>query len=197
MKKVILAILIAAAATSAGATPILNSSNGISNANQTLTFDEHVQATGSAVTNQFADLGVVFAPALYYSGQSGFANITGKTITNFSPKVPSFSMLFSQTLNAASFAMVSNGTIWDFEALFNGASTASFAAVVNTSSNNFFGFSDLTFNEIRITSKSNDFMIMDNLATRQANVPEPGSLALFGIAALGIAAVRRRTRRAA
>lgn len=80
----------------ANATPISNSASGLTSPAVTITFDEHVLPVGSSVTNQYSDLGVTFSPNLYYSSQTGFPNIIGKTVTNFGsgPDVFQFSLNF-------------------------------------------------------------------------------------------------------
>lgn len=187
----------------ANATPISNSEEGLESPVVTITFDEHEFDIGSPVTNEFSDLGVTFFPNLYYSSQTddedadAFPNITGNDVTNFGsgPDVFQFSLMFLTEQTDVAFAMVSNSTSWSFEALLDSAVIESFSTGVDISEANFFGFTGITFNEIRITSLEEDFMIIDNLQIGNAqNVPEPATLALLGMAMSGLWVSRRRVK---
>lgn len=199
IKKMIAVAGLAMFSQISSATPISNSASGLASPLTTITFDEHVLATDAPVTNEYSDLGVTFSPNLYYSAQTGFPNIDGNTLTNFTdsgsgPDVFQFSLNFLANQTDAAFAMVSNGSSWDFEALLGGAVVEAFSTLVDTSALDFFGFTGISFDEIRITSSANDYMILDNLQIGNNAVPEPTSMALLGLglAALGVA--RRRAK---
>jgi len=190
-------LLVASLCSSAFATPISHSATGIASPAETITFDEHVLPTSDPVTTQYADLGVTFSPNLYYSSQTGFPNIIGNTSTNFGngPNIFQFSINFLMNQTDAAFAMVSNGTSWDFEALLGNVVVDAFSALVDTSDPNFFGFTGITFDEIRVTSSVNDFMIIDNLQLGKAptsSVPEPAPVVLLGIGLAGLLLMKRR-----
>ena len=197
--RVLLAGLLLAAWGVAAAAPISGSPTGLASPELTITFDEHILTPGDVLTNQYADLGLTFTPNLFYSCQEGFDNITGNTATSFGcfgsggDRVFSFSLKFSVDQTAAAFAMVSNDSVWTFEALDDGVVVESFNANAffdTNGPNNFFGFTGIMFDEIRITSPDEDSMILDNV--QLSSVPEPGALALLGIAFAGFAASRRR-----
>lgn len=200
MKKILLSaitVILSFSWVNANAIPIFNST-GLTSPATTITFDEHLLPTNSIVTTEYSDLGVTFSPNLYYSAQTGFPNITGNTITNFSfnsdSLVPDFSINFLVDQTESAFAMVSNGTTWDFSAYLDNVLVESFSQIVNTSIPNFYGFSEITFDEIRVFSSVNDAMIIDNLQMgTAASVPEPSLLALFGIGLVGVFFSRRKT----
>lgn len=187
MKKFILGALLFAA-SNVHATLIFNTT-GLLSPESTITFDEHILSTGATVTNEYSDLGITFSPNLYYSSQTGFPNITGNTVTNFGSgnQVGSFSINFLENQTESAFAMVSNSSLWNFSALFNGAVVESFSEIVNTSTPNFYGFTGITFDEILISSSINDAMIIDNLQMGETtSVPEPTSLAILALGLVGI-----------
>jgi hypothetical protein len=197
MKKILATAATLLLSTSAMAATIVSSATGIAAPAYTITFDEHVLGTGANVTNQFAADGVSFTPLLSYSSQTGYPNVTGKTITNFPSNQFQFSLNFTNDQQAVSFAMVSNSSQWRFESLLNGSAVEMFTSVVSTGSNDFYGFRNSLFDEIRITSLQNDYMIIDNISlSNTSQVPEPAPLALMGLAALGLAAARRKARKA-
>ena len=196
LKKLVIASVAAASCGALFATPISNSATGLASPATTITFDEHALSVGESVTNQYSDLGVTFTPNLYYSSQTGFPNIVGNTITNFHPEIPQFSLNFLTTQNAIAFAMVSNSSVWNFTALLGDAVVESFSASVDTSANNFFGFTGINFDQIRITTP-NDYMIIDNLQlSNNSTVPEPESLALVGLGLACLAFMRPKAKKA-
>ena len=198
MKKILLSaitVILSFSWVTANAIPVFNST-GLISPDTTITFDEHLLPTNSIVTTEYSDLGVTFSPNLYYSAQTNFPNITGNTITNFSfnsdPLVPDFSINFLVDQTESAFAMVSNGTAWDFSAYLDNVLVESFSQIVNTSIPNFYGFSGIVFDEIRVFSSVNDAMIIDNLQMgTAASVPEPGILALMSLGLVGFGFSRK------
>ena len=192
-KKILVVAGLSMLSTIANATPISNSVSGLASPALTITFDEHLLPAGSSVTNEYSDLGVTFSPNLYYSSYPGFPN----NVTNFGsgPNVFQFSLNFLTNQTDVAFAMVSRSSSWNFEALLGNLVVESFLATVDLSAFNFFGFTGIAFDEIRITSSINDLMIIDNLQlSKTNNVPEPTSIALLGLGLAGLGAARQRVK---
>lgn len=149
------------------------SATGLSNPGQTITFDEHQFPAGTSITNQYADLGVTFSPNVYYSPQTGYPNIQGNDVGNFSSTgqgpIDPVTMNFSATQSSVAFAMAADGTPYTFQALLNGTVVDSFTDTVGfTSNNDFYGFTNDTFNSISITRDTaggGPFWLLDNLQT--------------------------------
>ncbi len=196
-KRVLTAALLAslAFAAPAFAAPIIASSNGIAAPAQTITFDELVFPANTLITNQYAALGVTFTSGLRYSPQTGFPNITGNTLGNFSPYVAGpYTLSFSSLQSSAAFAMVSNSSVYTFQSFLGASLVESFDSVIGASSaSNFFGFSGSNFDSIRITSNSNDSFLIDNLKLSSVGaVPEPTTWMLMLLGMVGIGFSMRR-----
>lgn len=176
------------------AAPIQNTS-GLASPATTITFDELVFAGGTSITNQYAGLGLTFSPSLRYDSQGAaqFPGITGHYLGNNGPCCDNpFSILFGGDITAAAFGVATNPATTLFEALDDGLVVESFSAPTNFdgSTNSFFGFSGVTFDEIRVTVGGDQQILIDNV--QSGSVPEPTSLALLGLGLAGFAASRYR-----
>lgn len=168
----------------------VNNKFGLANPIQTITFDEKLFPKQTPITTQYANLGVTFSRGLFYSPDSaagrfidiypqGFPNITlaSNYLGNFFPCCNDFSIRFTQNQTEAAFAMATNEGSPILTALLNGVVVETFS-VTNTvgpelNSNNYYGFSGILFNEIKINPNDiNNFAIIDNLQTG-VSVPEP------------------------
>lgn len=190
----VLAVIVLLCGVGLRADIINGAATGLSNPGQTITFDEHVFPMNTVITNQYADLGVTFSPNVFYSPQNGFPNITGNDVGNFTftgqgPLNP-VTMNFSTTQSSVAFAMAADNTPYTFNALMNGNVVDSFTTTVGFSSNDFYGFTNDTFNSISITRDTTGggpFWLLDNLQTSgetfsgSANAVVPGTNTLLTV----------------
>jgi hypothetical protein len=162
----------------------------------TVTFDEAVVADGTLVTSEFAAWGVTLSPGLRYNSQgpAAFPGITGNYVGNNGPCcINPFSIMFGGGITAAAFGVATNPATSIFEARYLGGLVESFSAATSFdgSTNYYFGFTGITFDEIRVTVGGDGMMLIDNV--QLGVVPEPATYALMlaGIAGLGLFARRR------
>jgi hypothetical protein len=184
--------------TAAKADQLINNTGLVSPAH-TITFEEIILPTGTPVTNQYAGLGVTFTPSMFYDVQPVFfpthsvANFDFITVNN------PVTLTFNEVLSEAAFAMQTNSGTSTFTALLGGNVVETFTAPTTLSvlpdlsqSSNFYGFTNIQFDELRIQSNTTFFQI-DNLQFSPAAVPEPGPVALLlGSGVIGVLAVRRK-----
>jgi hypothetical protein len=189
-------LLVAASAKSVTAAPIINSATGVSNPGQVITFSEVVLPDGSPLTNQYSGLGVTFQ-GMFYNPQPLFFP-TDPSAGNFSFTVPNapitpFSIFFNTPQQAAAFQIVTNPGITTIEALLNGNVVESFQVATNFPTDGLYqGFEGITFDQIRVNTPPNTNLaaLIDNL--QSTNAPEPATLAVFGLLAVGAFGLNRR-----
>ena len=145
-------------------------STGLTSPVQTITFDEFVFPDNTSITNQYSSLGVTFSPNLFFNNTFSLPNITPNSLENFEAgvggtRIATFSILFSTDQNEAAFAMVTSSGTSTFTALLDGAVVETFDATTDsTSSNNFYGFTDIVFDEISVSPGGTpNIMALDNL----------------------------------
>jgi len=186
----------------AHADDIIASSTGIASPTQTINFEEIVLAMNSSLTNQYASLGVTFSPNVFYSPQTGFGNVQGHDIGNFTfaggGPVNPVTMSFSTLHTAAAFSFDADGTPYLFQALLGGVVVDSFSANVSSgSTSDYYGFSSDVFDSIRITQTGTGggpFWVADNIKTGAAAtaVAEPTTLFLLGSGLVVLARLSRK-----
>jgi hypothetical protein len=183
------------------AIPITGSPVGLASPGTTITFSEVVLASGTPIANQYSAFGVTFSNVTYnpQPGTTG-PNVNDPNAGNFilaNPALNPFSIMFNQAQTAADFALVTNpGSTTLFQSFLGGNPVESFSVPTDfTSPNNFFGFTNSLFNEIRVTiSNENPSGLFDNLQFTSAgnNVPDSAStIILLSIGAGALAFVRR------
>jgi hypothetical protein len=180
---------------------------GIASPAEIITFSEHVLPTNTPLTNQYSDLGVTFSGLVYnpqpftapntVSPQAGDFNLTTGVTTN------PFSIFFNTPQTNADLVVLTNSGTSTFTALLNGVVVATSTAPTDTTlTNDFYGFSGVSFNQILITAGGgNGASLIDNIQLGTvAAVPEPGSIALLagmGLSGAGFLARRRKQARKA
>lgn len=203
MKAIFKAVAAAAIFVAAGAqATTLTTNAGFGAGTTTIGFGEVVLAQGTAVTNQFA--GVTLAtngPGNFYIGNGAYAsatNVTGAYLDSFSGGGPAsvYDIIFGANVTAAgAFWEFNAPTTTTFSAMSNGVAVESFiySNTACCNSAEFLGFQGVTFDTLRISNITGTHFYMDQLSfATAAAVPEPTGVALFGIAALGLALARRR-----
>jgi hypothetical protein len=186
------------------AAPIINNF-GFSSPDRTITFDEILLPQGTAVTTQYAPL-IRITPNLYFdtAGLLTFPGISGHNLGNFDSSnltVNPFSIVFSAPQTSAAFGMTSDPTITTFTALLHGDIVESFSQLTtyNDPSKSYYGFSGIVFDEIQVSLQNRLGLLIDNImlkaeparAVTVMAAPEPGSLALVGVALAALVATRR------
>jgi hypothetical protein len=173
---------------------LLNNGTGISN---------------PATIIDFSDLPLINSVGITFSGlqldrnNGGFPNITLPAARNFPTADRNsfniadnpFLIRFAQPQSRAAFSLVTEPSTSTIEALLNGSLVERFSIGTDrVSTNNFYGFTGITFDAIRVTAGGfNGIAIIDNIqfgtATAQS-VPEPFSI--IGTLVGGTAAFRLR-----
>jgi hypothetical protein len=156
-----------------------NNSTGISSPAETITFSEHSLPQNTSVTTQYSDLGVTFQSMFYNPDPNTFGHdINPPDIGNFKQSVTAsnpYSIFFTQAQTSAAFALGSQAGTTTFTALLNGNVVASGTASTSLPSghaNDFYGFSGVLFDQIRISTSSVDnAAIIDNI--QLAAAPNP------------------------
>ena len=151
---VLVALVLVTVAANPAAADHFNNLTGLASPDQTITFDEHTFVNGTFITNQYSDFGVVFSPALEYSTPDfGDPNIVPPWLFTGPTGLTAIDISFTNNVDAAALTLVTSAsTTSTFTALFNGNVIESFSASTDsTSSSNFFGFTNIQFNELAIS----------------------------------------------
>lgn len=183
----------------------IRNKTGLAAPSRVITFDEHVFASGTVLTNQYADLGVRFSPNLVYGipvTPAQFPPLEGNILRNFFPNgddefvgAEPFSLLFDDNQTSVAFALnfLQPGAT-TISALLDGNLVRSFdvEASINATDNFYLGFSGIVFDEIRVDlPNGNNTILLDNIQFGALAVPAPGVHWLLAIGLLGLFTARR------
>ena len=189
----------------ATATPIVNGSfAALSGSESVVDFDEVALTPFQTVTNEFASLGITFAPNTWFENNRTFPGFDGASVANFRsssspggslPPIP-VTVSFSSVMTdfAAYFATNSGQTI-TLTAQLGGALVETLTFTDTACCNgHILGFQDIAFDSLRITGSN--LIIMDEFHFENASVSEAGEATLLVVGLLGLAfagAPRRRS----
>lgn len=158
----------------------LKNGTGISNPGTTITFSEFPLAKNTPLTNQYSSLGVNFTGLFYNPDKADSPNINSPHAGNYNSGIPinPFVISFAQFQSEAAFSLISNPALSTFEALFENTLVDSFnSPTENIDPNNFYGFTGVTFDSIRVTVGGSGFALIDNIQFNSVStstaVPEP------------------------
>lgn len=198
MKMKLASCLIAALAFSNAHAASVQNTTGIVSPIITITFDEVALGDSALVTTEYSGLGVTFS-GLYYNPQGPvpFPGISGNNVGNNSfPLLNPFSIFFSSDVTSVAFGVATNPGLTTFEAWNGGLFVESFSASTSFdgSTDYYFGFTGITFDEIRVSvgGAGGGGMLIDNLQV--SPVPEAKTYAMLaaGLCLLGFVARRRK-----
>lgn len=182
----------------AQAVTVINATSGLAAPDRLVTFDEVPVADNTAVTTQYASEGVTFSAGVRLETAAfGFANMSGRKLANFFPVTNSFSIFFASDVTDATLAFATFPGTSTFTALLDGTVVESFSASTGLfGTQNVFGFTDILFDEIAITSGGfSGVAVFDTVAFNVSQVPVPASLPLMfgGLAVFASIRARRKT----
>ncbi len=149
------------------ADPIALSPVGLAAPESIITFSERALADTSQVSTEFADLGVTFLPNLFYrtGDHPDWASVEGPNLRTGDPEVNPFSIHFESALTSAAFAAIAQPpTAATITAKLGGVEVESFETTVSIDNpENYFGFSDIVFDEIEIAYTEETRLRIDNI----------------------------------
>ena len=188
----VLAMMLVSFVSTAQAT-LINNSIGLSAPHTTITFDEHIFPSWTVITNQYSELGVSFSPFAIYAPY-GTAEVSD-FYPNYAPLMSAQQIQFTTPQTEAAFNFYTyGGTTVTLQALLNGIVVETDYALTG---NYFYGFSNITFDAITVSTNAWPAWIIDNIQLAAPSnplpesVPEPTILLLIGMGVFGMFGARR------
>jgi hypothetical protein len=149
------------------ADPIDLSPVGLTVSESIITFSELTLVDTSLVSTEFADLGLTFLPNLFYrtGDHPDWASVEGPNLRTGDPEVNPFSIHFGSALTSAAFAAIAQPpTSATITAKLGGVEIESFETTVSIDNpDNYFGFSDIVFDEIEVAYTDVTRLRIDNI----------------------------------
>jgi len=181
------------------------SATGLASSTLTLDFSEVSLAANTAVTNQYASLGVTFSPQVYFDPQTApwFINDIGNyTSSGSEGPVNPLVMTFSTEQDAVAFQMAADGTPYTISAYLGGQSgtlveTFTDPGISDPVPSLFYGFQNVAFDTIVVSQAGaggGPYWLIGDIqeGPQQSPVPEPTSLILLSTVLLAVAFVVRK-----
>jgi hypothetical protein len=203
MKTITGAIALALLAGNAAAVPI-NGTDGMGTATivgQTgiANFENNGIGTSSSVTSGILTVSGIDGPIRVADDYPNQYNGRGNAyLDNNQGGTNGFRFDFATIVGAFAFNFGASDNVWTLTAFdAAGHMLESVAAPITNGSNagNYIGLADAGIQYATLTTSFSDWVFVDNLvyaAAQTAAVPEPGSIALLALGAVGVIAMRRR-----
>lgn len=197
--RVIVLCLFVLAPSAARAVPIqMATQTGLASAEVSITFDEIILPSSTVLSDEYAGLGVTFSPGLLYN--PGTANMSdsilgldGRRLANFYPVTSIFSIYFVDPVEEAVVGILAPD-ITTFTAFHKGIEVETFQNSRLPQAQGFYGFTGITFDEIRVDAHSRvdeGRALLDNIQFTTARpIPEPSGVMLFALGFALLSVVR-------
>jgi hypothetical protein len=148
-------------------------------------FSEIALGDTSRVSTEFSDFGVTFLPNLYYrtGDHPDCASVSGPNLRTGEPEVNPFSIVFNNPLtSAAVVAIAQPPTPATITAKLNGTEVESFNTTISIDNpNQYFGFTDIIFDEIQIEYTAATRLRIDNVQFGESIALEPLAITTINI----------------
>jgi len=187
------------------ATPIVNGSfAALSGSESVVDFDEVALTPFQTVTNEFAGLGISFAPNTWFENIRTFPGFDGASLANFRstsspggslPPIPVTVSFGSVMTDFAAYFATNSGQTITLTAQLGGALVETFTFTDAVCCNgHILGFQNIAFDSLQITGSN--LIIMDEFHFENASVSEAGEATLLatGLLGLALAGAPRRSR---